>query len=74
MDLSNIRREYDPISLDIEDPHSDPFEQFEHWYAAASDADVLEPNAMTLATVDQGGAPSQRIVLLKYFDRELLLS
>ena len=48
----------------------EPFKQFEAWYHAAVAAEVLEPNAMTLATVEGNGRPSQRTVLLKYYDRE----
>jgi pyridoxamine 5'-phosphate oxidase len=43
-------------------------EQFGRWFTEARAADVAEPNAMTLATVDPSGAPSARIVLLKSFD------
>jgi pyridoxamine 5'-phosphate oxidase len=47
----------------------DPIDQFTRWFADAQAAGVVEPNAMTLATVDPSGAPSARIVLLKEFDR-----
>lgn len=47
-------------------PH--PLAQFEHWYAQARVAGVVEPNAMVLATVDPDGAPSARTVLLKEAD------
>jgi pyridoxamine 5'-phosphate oxidase len=42
--------------------------QFGHWFAEADAADLIEPNAMTLATADAGGRPSARMVLLKGFD------
>jgi pyridoxamine 5'-phosphate oxidase len=45
-----------------------PLAQFRGWYADALAAQVVEPNAMTLATVDAAGAPSARIVLLKQAD------
>jgi pyridoxamine 5'-phosphate oxidase len=45
-----------------------PLAQFRSWYTDALTAGVVEPNAMTLATVDPAGAPSARIVLLKQAD------
>jgi pyridoxamine 5'-phosphate oxidase len=68
MDLSHLRQEYADRPLDVDHVDADPFLQFERWYREASDAELLEPNAMTLATVDAQGRPSQRTVLLKYFD------
>lgn len=47
---------------------ADPIAQFARWFAAARQADISEPTAMALATVDVGGQPSVRIVLLKDFD------
>ncbi len=44
---------------------SDPFGQFALWLADAEAATVIEPTAMTLATVDADGRPSARMVLLK---------
>jgi pyridoxamine 5'-phosphate oxidase len=43
----------------------DPFEQFAAWIAAAADAGIGLPEAMTLATATRDGAPSARMVLLK---------
>lgn len=42
----------------------DPFSLFEEWFAEAAAGEVNDPNAMTLATVDGGGLPDARIVLL----------
>ncbi len=51
-------------------PNSDPFNLFEEWFAEArARADIAEPTAMTLATVDDEGQPWSRIVLLKGYDR-----
>jgi pyridoxamine 5'-phosphate oxidase len=47
----------------------DPITQFGKWFADAQAAKILEPNAMTLATVGADGMPSARIVLLKAFDQ-----
>lgn len=41
---------------------------FEQWLSQAVAAQVLEPNAMTLATVTPEGTPDARIVLLKGID------
>lgn len=45
-----------------------PLAQFEQWFSSAVDAELLEPNAMTLATVDAQGRPAARTVLLKGVD------
>ncbi|MFL6753159.1 MAG: pyridoxamine 5'-phosphate oxidase [Sphingomicrobium sp.] len=44
---------------------SDPFQLFDEWLAQAREAEINDPEAMTLATADEGGRPSARIVLLK---------
>jgi len=68
MDLTALRQEYANQELDVETTAENPFEQFQRWFADASHAELLEPNAMVLATVDVQQRPSQRTVLLKYFD------
>jgi pyridoxamine 5'-phosphate oxidase len=45
-----------------------PFAMFEAWFAAATETELNDPNAMTLATATPGGRPSARIVLLKDWD------
>lgn len=47
---------------------TDPLELFAAWFAAADAAKIPNVNAMTLATVGDGGRPSARIVLLKELD------
>jgi pyridoxamine 5'-phosphate oxidase len=42
----------------------DPFNLFEAWLAEAIEAEVNDPNAMALATVDMHGVPDLRMVLL----------
>lgn len=54
--------------LDVGYLSASPLPQFRRWYDEAAAAGVLEPNAMTLATVDATGAPSARTVLLKNAD------
>ncbi|MFN9721008.1 MAG: pyridoxamine 5'-phosphate oxidase [Planctomycetota bacterium] len=67
--LLDHRREYDAPPIDESSLSLDPFEQFQQWFRTATSEQLLEPNAMTLATVDERGRPALRTVLLKYFDR-----
>ena len=68
MDVSDLRRSTTGRSLEREDLDPDPFRQFEDWFQVACDSDVLDPNAMSIATVDSEGRPTTRTVLLKTFD------
>jgi pyridoxamine 5'-phosphate oxidase len=68
MDLSDFRKEYSTHGLHRADLKEDPIEQFSVWFGQAVELQVHEPNAMTLATVDESGMPWQRTVLLKKFD------
>jgi pyridoxamine 5'-phosphate oxidase len=54
------------LTRDTLDP--DPVRLFERWYTEAIDSGIPEPNAMSLATVDSGGQPWVRTVLLKLYD------
>ncbi len=67
-ELADLRKEYKYASLDETDASASPFEQFTRWFAQAKSSKVLEPNAMTLATIDPNGKPSARIVLVKGAD------
>ncbi len=66
--LGNLRREYSHAALDTETLDPDPIGQFRRWFADAERAELVEPNAMTLATADAAGRPSARVVLLKNID------
>nr|MCU0624018.1 pyridoxal 5'-phosphate synthase [Gemmatimonadaceae bacterium] len=66
--IADLRRDYARARLDFADTDPDPFVQFARWFGDAQDAQVLEPNAMTLATVAPDGMPSARVVLLKGVD------
>lgn len=68
MDLSDFRKEYSDRGLHRKDLLADPVEQFATWFRHAIDLRLHEPNAMSLATVDERGMPGQRTVLLKAFD------
>ncbi len=69
IDIAALRRTYALQSLNKSDVSASPFEQFGHWFDEAVSGQILEPNAMTLATVGEHGRPSARIVLLKGFDQ-----
>ncbi|MCC7225518.1 MAG: pyridoxamine 5'-phosphate oxidase [Burkholderiaceae bacterium] len=66
--LSDLRKSYELGALDEHETASEPMLQFRDWFEQALDRDVLEPNAMTLSTVDSHGRPSSRPVLIKDFD------
>src|ERR1700744_804939 len=66
--LAELRKNYSLGSMDVGDVDHNPFRQFEAWFAQALDAQLPEPNTMTLATVDSRGRPSARIVLIKGVD------
>ena len=68
--VSDIRREYDLAKLDESQLAPDPIQQFNLWLKEAVDAGLKDPTAMTVATVDVQGRPSQRIVLLKDVDAD----
>ena len=70
MNLALMRKEYSDIPLHKEDLQSDPLKQFEIWFEDAAKAELIEPNAMSLATVSPLGKPSIRTVLLKIYDEK----
>ena len=68
MDAAKLRREYTRAGLDAASMDADPIVQFEAWFEKVVEANLHEPNAMTLATVSGEGRPSARTVLLKGYD------
>lgn len=66
--LADLRREYTFGGLRRADLLADPIAQFKKWFDEALRAEVLEPNAMTLATANPQGEPTSRTVLLKAVD------
>jgi len=68
MEIADLRREYAFAGLRRRDLHPDPIQQFNNWFQQVISAVLVEPNAMTLATVDSEGQPSSRVVLLKTVD------
>jgi len=71
--LAEIRKEYSKATLDFTNVATDPIHQFTKWFDEAINAKVLEPNAMSLATVSNDNRPSCRIVLLKGIEENKFL-
>ena len=68
--LEDFRREYTQGGLDRADLADSPLDQFGRWMEQTIQSGIPDPNAMTVATVDANGQPSQRIVLLKHLDEK----
>ena len=74
MDITHLREDYRREALNRETLHTDPLDQFRFWFQQAQDAELKEPNAMILATVNEENRPFTRTVLLKKLDdRGLIL-
>ncbi len=67
-DLAALRQDYRQATLRRADMLEDPLAQFRAWFAEAQAAQLQEPNAFVLGTVDAEGTPSTRTVLLKALD------
>lgn len=65
MSIADIRRSYDWSQLNESDMAIQPIQQLQAWLDQAIEQNLPDPTAMTLATVNNLGAPSARIVLLK---------
>jgi pyridoxamine 5'-phosphate oxidase len=66
--IADLRKEYSSQTLLERDVAGSPITQFQKWWDQAIASEIIEPNAMTLATSSSDGLPSARIVLLKGFD------
>jgi pyridoxamine 5'-phosphate oxidase len=66
--LQELRESYDQEPLRRGQLSENPVVQFERWMQEAIDTKVYDPNACSLATVDDLGHPSSRAVLLKGLD------
>ena len=71
--IADLRKSYERAELDEGAAPERPLTQFEAWLQQAIAAQVPEPNAMTLATVDANGRPSTRVVLIKGVDERGLV-
>lgn len=65
--IRQIRTEYAQHTLLEKDAPANPVVFFNHWFTEALNADVNEPNAMVLSTVNAEHKPSARVVLLRNF-------
>ena len=68
--IASLRRDYSSQSLLETDVATHPVDQFEIWWQQAMKSEIVEANAMTLATASNDGMPAARIVLLKDFDEK----
>lgn len=68
MHIADIRKDYRLQTLDEAGVAADPIQQFGIWWQEAMQSEIVEVNAMTLATANEQGVPSARIVLLKGYD------
>jgi pyridoxamine 5'-phosphate oxidase len=68
--IADLRQNYTLAGLTKTDLDSNPIQQFNLWFQQALAADLIEPNAMTLATATPEGKPTARIVLLKGVDEQ----
>jgi len=68
IDIIKLRREYSGDGLRKKDLASTPIDQFTRWFKQAQEAQLLDPNAMVIASVGADGQPSARNVLLKAYD------
>ena len=51
--------------LGADELNTDPFMLFKQWFDEAKDTEINDPDAIALASVDETGMPSVRMVLLK---------
>lgn len=68
VDILTLRTEYETVGIDIPDLDPDPFRQFHRWLDDALTAELPEPHAMVVSTVDERGRPSSRAILLRELD------
>ncbi|MFN9707688.1 MAG: pyridoxamine 5'-phosphate oxidase [Burkholderiales bacterium] len=71
--LADLRKNYERAALDETSSPGNPLVLFKQWFEQAIEAQIPEPNAMTLATVGPEGRPSTRIVLVKDFNEQGLV-
>ncbi len=68
-ELWGRRVQYETAGIDVGDVDADPVVQWHRWHDDANEGGVAEPNAMTIATVDDDGVPDARIVLVRTADQ-----
>ena len=74
MELFNYRKSYTKNKLSVNDIGDNPINFFVKWFKEAENSDqIIEPNAMTISTVDENYSPSSRVVLLKQIKERSLI-
>ena len=74
MELFNYRKSYTKNKLSMNDIGDNPIDFFMKWFKEAENSDqIIEPNAMTISTVDENSFPSSRVVLLKQIKERSLI-
>ncbi|MDA2967797.1 MAG: pyridoxamine 5'-phosphate oxidase [Actinomycetota bacterium] len=68
MNLRDRRIQYETAGLNFEDLDESPIQQWHAWYIDAVEAELPEPNAMAVGSIDSDGMPDSRIVLVRGFD------
>ncbi len=66
--IASRRFDYETAGLDVADVDADPVQQWWRWYREAMEAEITEPNAMVVSTVDADGHPDARFVLVRSVD------
>lgn len=66
--LWSRRVQYETAGLDVADVAADPIDQWRRWYEDATEARLVEPNAMVLATTGGDGRADARYVLVRTVD------
>ena len=65
--IASLRQDYRAATLDRSDLADSPIRQFSTWFAQAVEAEIREPNALTLSTIGLDGLPNSRTLLMKDF-------
>jgi pyridoxamine 5'-phosphate oxidase len=68
MNLRDRRIQYETAGLNFDDLDESPIQQWHAWYIEAVEAELPEPNAMAVGSIDSDGMPDSRIVLVRGFD------
>ena len=68
MNLRDRRIQYETAGLNFDDLDESPVQQWHAWYVEAAEAELPEPNAMAISTIDAEGMPDSRIVLVRGLD------
>ena len=63
--LNKMRRDFSGKPFNEDSVHQNPIKQFNVWFKEAVDAQLLDPQAMSVTTVSTTGQPSTRIVYMR---------